>query len=103
MTGRAERLALTMLMGAMCCAPAQTLGTFTATGSMTTGRAAYSATLLLDGRVLMAGGNNHGNITDSAELYDPSKGNFTATGRMATSREYPTATLLPDGRVLIAG
>jgi hypothetical protein len=82
---------------------AQSPGTLTATGSMTTPRGEHTATLLQDGRVLLAGGNNHGNFTNTAELYDPSTGTFTATGSMATTREYSTATLLPDGSVLIAG
>ena len=94
-------------------ATAQSPGTFTATGSMVTARAGHSATLLLDGKVLIAGGYQ---TTDgllplrpvvlalaSAELYNPASGAFTATGSMATARVGHTATLLPDGKVLIAG
>jgi hypothetical protein len=70
---------------------------------MTTARWGQSATLLSDGRVLIAGGNDQLKVLTSAELYDPATGSFSPTGSMATPRGYHTTTLLPDGRVLIAG
>src|SRR5687768_16701906 len=83
---------------------AQSPGTFTATGDMTSRRHLHTATLLADGRVLIAGGNSllSQRTQSSAELYDPRSGTFTLTGNMATPRVVHTATLLPDGRVLIA-
>jgi Kelch motif len=80
--------------------------TFTPTGSMTVAREGATATLLNDGRVLIAGGaQNIGFRAElaSAELYDRNAGAFSATASMHTAREGHTATLLRDGRVLVAG
>jgi hypothetical protein len=81
-----------------------TSGTWTATGNMVTGHFGYAATLLSDGRVLVASENyNPGVDPVSAELYDPARGTWTATGGMIAPRFDPAATLLDDGRVLVAG
>jgi len=79
-------------------------GAFLPTGRLALARQNYTATLLLDGKVLVAGGiDDGGNYLAAAELYDPGAGTFTATGSMTTARTAHTATLLPDGKVLIAG
>jgi len=77
-------------------------GTWTATGSMNTGRTAHTATLLPNGKVLVAGGWNAFASVSHAELYDPAKGTWT-TGMLTTTRYEHTATLLPNGKVLVAG
>jgi hypothetical protein len=78
--------------------------TWNVTGSLATARYAHTATLLVNGQVLIAGGccDATGNLR-SAELYDPAKGTWSATGSLTTGRSYHTATLLSSGEVLIAG
>lgn len=77
-------------------------GTFSATGAMTVPRVQAAATLLANGKVLIAGGyGGDGKTGSSAELYDSSTGTFTATGSMAVVRNCPSATLLPNGKVFI--
>ena len=84
-----------------------TSGTFSATGPLGIGRYGHSATLLADGKVLVAGGvtsqDGYTFITiASAELYDPVAATFSATGSLNTARSAP-ATLLNNGQVLVAG
>jgi hypothetical protein len=74
---------------------------------MTTGRGpGHSATLLLDGNVLIAGGLGDGPtniIAASAEIYDAATNKFAPTGDLTRPRVGHSATRLPDGRILIAG
>jgi WD40 repeat protein len=106
-----------------------TTGIFTPTGSMPTPRFNHTATLLDDGRVLVAGGISgptapgstsvvsvvfasyegvrlaatSADVLATAELYDPGTGTFSPTGSMTDFRDGHTATLLQDGRVLVVG
>ncbi len=77
--------------------------TWTATGRMIQARDRQTATLLPDGRVLVAGGGADGTELAAAELYDPRTGSWTATASMADARMMHSATLLRDGTVLVAG
>jgi hypothetical protein len=98
-----------VLMGvvlAVLSASAQSPGTVTPTGDLHSPRSSHTATLLPNGRVLIAGGTAvlpGFPVSSSTELYDASSGTFIPAGNMTTSRSGHTATLLPDGKVLIAG
>ncbi len=81
-------------------------GKFSSAGSMDWVCAANTATVLTDGRVLVAGGVNSSSmmeITPAAATYDPNRGTFSPTFLMSTARQDQTATLLADGRVLVVG
>jgi hypothetical protein len=75
-----------------------TAGTFSSTGALSVPRVFHTATLLPDGKVLVAGG-----MSASAELYDPAAGTFSNTGGMSVGRDSHTATLLSNGKTLIVG
>ena len=70
---------------------------------MAAARASHTATLLPNGKVLVAGGYNGSSYLASAELYDPASGSWSYTRSMAATRENHTAMLLPNGKVLVAG
>jgi len=80
-------------------------GTWSTTGSLNTARMAHTATLLSNGKVLVAAGYgpNAPNGLNSAELYNPATGTWTRTGDLNTERDSRTATLLPSGKVLLVG
>ena len=73
------------------------------TGSLTTPRDLHTATLLNNGKVLVAGGVGPTTFPLVAELFDPASGTFTATGSLGAVRHSATATLLKNGKVLVAG
>ncbi len=62
------------------------VGTWQPTGSLVTARLSHTATVLRNGKVLVAGGVKAGGGFSpdlaSAELYDPATGRWTATGAM---------------------
>ena len=103
---RLSRSLFALLLSYTVGAAAQSQGSFIPTGNMTVPRVSHTATLLLDGKVLIAGGttisaNPPVPVLASAELYDPERGTFSPTGNMTRPHSGHTATLVPDGRVLI--
>jgi hypothetical protein len=80
-----------------------TTGAFTPVTDLHLSQDSYTATLLEDGQVLIAGGEEAGVAVRTAALVDGTNGTLTATGGMVTARKGHTATLLNDGRVLVTG
>ncbi|HKQ76000.1 MAG TPA: zf-HC2 domain-containing protein [Blastocatellia bacterium] len=78
-------------------------GTLKSVGPMLAMRTSHTATLLPNGKVLIAGGGDRDVVFASAELFDPATGGFSETGQMTTPRAGHEATLLPGGKVLITG
>src|SRR5215831_19399975 len=83
---------------------------FVPTGNMMMPRLGHSATLLQDGRVLLAGGYNPvdgfegrpaqnfpPHATSAAEIYNPATGTFSETGAMTAARAWHVAVSLQDG------
>jgi hypothetical protein len=78
-------------------------GAFTTTASPNPRPGNATTTLLNDGTVLIAGGDEVPSTTATEELYDPTTETFTPTGPLNHARYRHTATLLTDGKVVIAG
>src|SRR3989442_5239038 len=72
------------------------------TGSLTAPRELHTATLLNNGKVLIAGGLNLATFPLAAVLFDPVTASFTATGSLGAVPHSATATLLNNGMVLVA-
>jgi len=80
--------------------------TWTPTGNMNVERSLFTAVLLGNGKVLVAGGATNSGMTATAELYDPATGTWTLTGSMQHPRYLPQgqhAILLPSEQVLVVG
>ncbi len=89
--------------------------TWTNTDKMKSARVCHTASVLIDGTVLVSGGldqlvNNLFNIggirgtsLNSAELYDPATKTWRNTSNMNSARYYHTASVLKDGKVLVSG
>src|SRR5262249_46706176 len=80
------------------------------TGSLNVGRWRHTATLLQDGRVLVAGGyseccppTSFAGFLKSAEVYDPTTGTWTVTGSLSVAHANHAAVTLSNGKVLVVG
>src|SRR5260370_11488313 len=68
------------------------------------GHVAHTATLLNDGRVLIAGGTHVDGVARArCELFDPRRNRWTRAADMIHARAAHAATLLADGNVLVTG
>ena len=76
-------------------------GTSHETARMAVARSAHTATLLLTGKVLVAGGSNRFGTNLTAELYDPIAGSFAPTGGLVGASSTNTAVRLLSGDVLL--
>jgi hypothetical protein len=80
------------------------MGTWNATGTLSTAREIHTAVLLPNGRVVVAAGRNVDTSARfaSAEVYDYAMGSWSAPGGSGTPRESYTTMVLPNGKVLVA-
>lgn len=77
---------------------------FSGAAPLATARSEHSATLLADGRVLLAGGLGAGGLVLGAvEIFDPQTGTSSPVAPMHEPRYQHTATLLQNGRILVSG
>jgi galactose oxidase-like protein len=77
-------------------------GHFANTANLANARSAHTATVLSNGKVLVAGGAGSSGLATIAELFDPTTRTWATTGSLAQGRFFHTATLLTNGRVLVA-
>jgi WD40 repeat protein len=81
---------------------------FLPVGDLNLPRTGHTATLLPDGKVLVAGGDpcwiDDGSCPlQETELFDPDSGTFQLAATMVRQRAFHAAALLPNGKVLLTG
>ena len=82
----------------------ESTGAWEPAGALKLARSAFTATLLPNGTVLVAGGFRPGQMPGAgAELYNSVTRTWTLTGSMNYARARHSATLLPNGKVLVTG
>jgi hypothetical protein len=81
-----------------------TTNTWAAGAPLSTPRWGHTATLLLDGRVVIIGGYSwYGQVLSSVEIFDPVSNRWYAARSLTRPRVNHTATLLADGTILVVG
>jgi Kelch motif/Galactose oxidase, central domain len=79
-------------------------GAWTQAPNLLEGHVAHTATLLNDGRVLIAGGTDVDGVARArCELFDPRTNRWTRAADMIHARAAHAATLLAEGNVLVTG
>lgn len=76
---------------------------FSSAPTLEQARFAHTATLLMDGSVLVAGGATLSGSLASTERLVAGSAAWHSSGALAAARSYHTATLLASGKVLVAG
>jgi hypothetical protein len=85
-------------------AKATDVGAWAPAPNLLEGHVAHTATLLNDGRVLIAGGTHVDGVARArSELFDPRANRWTRAADMIHARAGHAATLLADGNVLVTG
>jgi len=92
-----------VLVLAMNAAAFAASGTWASTASVHNPRDGHTATLLPNGNVVVAGGENNNQAMTSTEVYSPTFGSWVVSGHLNTARSNASAVLLPSGAVLVAG
>ena len=78
-------------------------GVWTVIGSLNTARFVPTATVLANGKVLLAGGLVDGSTSSTSEVFDPTTGTSVTTGVMNERRYEHQAVLMGDGKVMVNG
>ncbi|WP_373497512.1 IPT/TIG domain-containing protein [Aquiflexum sp.] len=73
------------------------------TGGLNEKRHGHTATLLTDGRVLVAGGRNTNDFLNSVEIFNPETNTWAHSGYLHLERAQHSACLLADGKILFIG
>jgi len=87
-------LTIVLLFSSICLA-----GEWNLTGSLNQGRSEFCSVILDDGRVLVAGGYNSGELS-SCEIYDQNTGQWSLTDSMNYARMNFSLTKLVNGKIL---
>ena len=94
---------LSIVLAILAAAQSAQGGSFQTAASLKIARQGHTATLLPNGKVLVAGGQGQGPTLATNELFDPATGSWSFTGNLGQARSGHSATLLADGKVLVAG
>jgi trimeric autotransporter adhesin len=80
-----------------------TTNSWSAAAPMSTPHSWHTATLLGNGEVLVAAGQDANGVSSVAEMYDPTSDSWSTVASLSTARQRHTATLLANGKVLVTG